>query len=173
MIYALVLIARLVMFFTSFGLFCAFEIAGKRTFEIDVFIFVTIRFGICLPLSKKARSLFQEAKERLDIHKDIPLFVEPKFEYNANPLAKIEEFFNTPAEKPIKEIYKPCLYPYSNMMITPAGDVYPCLSQKIGNVKDMPIKEVFNLPHYKCFRKNLKAAKVFGACQMCCELSVK
>ena len=65
------------------------------------------------------------------------------------------------------------MYPYSNMMITPAGDVYPCLSQRIGNVKDMKIKDVFNLPHYRCFRKNLKAAKVFGACQMCCELCVK
>ena len=40
-------------------------------------------------------------------------------------------------------------------------------------IKDMPIKEVFNLPHYRCFRKNLHAAKVFGACQMCCELCVK
>ena len=97
----------------------------------------------------------------------------PKFEYAKNPLAKIEEFFNTPADKPVSEIYKPCIYPYSNMMITPAGDVYPCLSQKIGNVKEMSIKEAFNLPHYRCFRKNLKAAKVFGACQMCCELCVK
>ena len=86
---------------------------------------------------------------------------------------KIEEFFNTPAEKPVAEIYKPCMYPYSNMMINPQGDVYPCLSQKIGNIKDMQIKEVFNLPHYRCFRKNLHAAKVFGACQMCCELCVK
>lgn len=97
----------------------------------------------------------------------------PKFEYAPNPLSKIEEFFNTPEDKPISSIYQPCKYPYSNMMINPAGDVYPCLSQRIGNVKDMSLKEVFNLPHYRCFRKNLKAAKVFGACQMCCELCVK
>lgn len=97
----------------------------------------------------------------------------PKFEYAKNPLAKIEEFFNTPYDKPITEIYKPCKYPYSNMMINPAGDVYPCLSQRMGNVKEKPLKDVFNLPHYRCFRKNLKASKVFGACQMCCELEVK
>lgn len=97
----------------------------------------------------------------------------PKFEYSKNPLLKIEEFFNTSEDKPINEIYKSCLYPYSNMMITPCGDVYPCLSQKIGNVKDMPIKEVFNMPHYRCFRKNLKVSGLFGACQMCCELCVK
>lgn len=97
----------------------------------------------------------------------------PKFEYAKNPLEKIEEFFAIPTDKPVAEIYKPCKYPYSNMMINPAGDVYPCLSQRIGNVKEKPLKEVFNLPHYRCFRKNLKASKVFGACQMCCELEVK
>lgn len=97
----------------------------------------------------------------------------PKFEYSKNPLEKIEEFFNTPENKPVSEIYKPCMYPYSNMMITPAGDVYPCLSQKIGNVRGGKIKEVFNMPNYRCFRKNLKASKVFGACQMCCELKLR
>ncbi len=97
----------------------------------------------------------------------------PKFEYNNNPLESIIKFFNTDENKPVSEIYKPCMYPFSNMMITPAGDIYPCLSQKIGNIKNLSIKEAFNLPQYRCFRKNLKAAKVFGACQMCCELCVK
>jgi radical SAM protein with 4Fe4S-binding SPASM domain len=59
-------------------------------------------------------------------------------------------------------------------MINPAGDVYPCLSIKIGNVKDKKIKELFNNPKYCCFRKNLKATGgTFGACQMCCELELK
>ncbi len=97
----------------------------------------------------------------------------PKFEYNNNPLESIIKFFNTDENKPVSEIYKSCMYPFSNMMITPAGDIYPCLSQKIGNIKNLSIKEAFNLPQYRCFRKNLKAAKVFGACQMCCELCVK
>jgi MoaA/NifB/PqqE/SkfB family radical SAM enzyme len=60
------------------------------------------------------------------------------------------------------------------MFINPEGFVYPCLSQKIGNVKDKPLKEIFNEPHFCCFRKNLKASGgTFGACQMCCELKVK
>ncbi len=97
----------------------------------------------------------------------------PKFEYNKNPLLAIENFFNTEEQKPLSEIYAPCTFPYNNMFINPEGYVYPCLSQKIGNVKDMPIKELFNLPHYCCFRKNLKAnGGTFGACQMCCELQV-
>ena len=44
---------------------------------------------------------------------------------------------------------------------------------KMGNLKEGTIKEIFNKPHYCCFRKNIKAAKVFGACQMCCELDIK
>lgn len=119
---------------------------------------------------------FKEVYKELDSlskNSKVKIRFSPKFEYSKDPLSKIEEFFNTPKEKPISEIYKPCMYPYSNMMITPSGDVYPCLSQRIGNVKDKKIMEVFNMPSYRCFRKNLKAAKVFGACQMCCELCSK
>ena len=97
----------------------------------------------------------------------------PKFEYSEDPLSKIEEFFNTSCDKPIQEIYKPCMYPFSNMMINPEGDIYPCLSQKVGNVRETSIIEAYNQPHFRCFRKNLQYSKVFGACQMCCELEVK
>lgn len=96
----------------------------------------------------------------------------PKFS-NKNTLEQIEKFFDYGADKPIQEIYEPCLYPFSNMMINPQGDVYPCLSLKIGNVRGKNLKEVFNEPKMCCFRKNLKYSKVFSACQMCCELKVK
>ena len=34
--------------------------------------------------------------------------------------------------------------------------------------------KIINNPNYCCFRKNLKASGgTFGACQLCCELSVK
>ncbi len=97
----------------------------------------------------------------------------PKFENSANPLQKIEEFFNYPENKSVNEIYKPCKFPFSNTFITPEGNLYPCLSQKMGNVKENTIKEIFNKPNYCYFRKNLKASNVFGACQMCCELELK
>jgi len=96
----------------------------------------------------------------------------PKFEGH-DPLGKIEKFFSYDENKLIQEIYEPCKYPFSNMMINPQGDVYPCLSLNIGNVRDKSLKEVFNMPKYCCFRKNLKASGVFEACQMCCELCVK
>lgn len=88
-------------------------------------------------------------------------------------ISNIEKFFSYDENKPIQEIYKPCMYPFSNMMINPQGDVYPCLSLKTGNVRDKSLKEAFNNPKMCCFRKNLKYSKVFEACQMCCELKVK
>mgnify|MGYP001805961203 CR=1 FL=1 len=96
----------------------------------------------------------------------------PKFE-GKDVLGKIEKFYSFDENKAIQEIYEPCLYPFSNMMINPQGDVYPCLSLKIGNVREKMLKEVFNDAKYCCFRKNLKASELFEACQMCCELCVK
>lgn len=88
-------------------------------------------------------------------------------------ILEIEKFFNYPQDKAIQEIYEPCMYPFSNMMINPQGDVYPCLSLKIGNIREKSLKKVFNESKYCCFRQNLKDSKVFEACQMCCELKVK
>ena len=96
----------------------------------------------------------------------------PKFE-GGDELDKIKNFFSCDADKNITDIYYPCKYPFSNMMINPQGDVYPCLSLNIGNVRNMSIKDVYNLPKFRCFRKNLQCSKVFTSCQMCCELKVK
>ena len=99
----------------------------------------------------------------------------PKFDDDNwdRELEKIRNFFGKKNDMHPSEIYYPCKYPYSNMMINPQGDVYPCLSVKIGNVKDRKIKDVFNDPKFKCFRNNLKYSKAFTSCQMCCELTVK
>lgn len=96
----------------------------------------------------------------------------PKFD-GKDALEKIEKFYSYDKDKPIQEVYEPCLYPFSNMMINPQGDVYPCLSIKVGNIREKSLKKVFNEPKMCCFRKNLKSSKVFESCQMCCELCVK
>ncbi len=96
----------------------------------------------------------------------------PKFD-GGDELGKIKKFYTLGVNKKITDIYYPCKYPYSNMMINPQGDVYPCLALKIGNVRKTPLREVFNLPKFRCFRKNLQCSKLFTSCQMCCELKVK
>ncbi len=112
--------------------------------------------------------------ESLSKKSNVKIRFSPKFEYLKNPLEGIEKFFQTSTDKPVNEIYRPCYYPYSDMMINPEGFVYPCLSLKVGNVKEKGIKDLYNEPKYCCFRKNLKASGgVFGACQMCCECKLK
>ena len=75
--------------------------------------------------------------------------------------------------KHIKEIYFLCLFPYSNTIINPMGDIYPCLSYKMGNIKEQKLIDIINNTKYRCFRKNLKHSKIFSSCQMCCELKIK
>ena len=91
----------------------------------------------------------------------------PKFKPTGD-LDKIEKFFNS-GNKEASEIYKPCLFPFSNIFINPEGHVYPCLSVDMGSLKEKSITEIFNQPKYKCFRKNIKAAKILSGCQLCCE----
>ncbi len=99
----------------------------------------------------------------------------PKFDNEDSDveLNLIKKFFSEYKDKNVNEIYKPCLYPYSNTIINPMGDIYPCLSYKMGNIKEQSLKEIINSTKYCCFRKNLKYSNVFNSCQMCCELKVK
>lgn len=113
---------------------------------------------------KEIRSLSKKSK--------VQVRYAPKFE-GGDELAKIKAFYSDKQERTITDIYYPCKYPFSNMMINPQGDVYPCLSLKIGNIRDLPLKDVYNLPKFRCFRKNLQCSGVFTSCQMCCELRVK
>lgn len=114
------------------------------------------------------KEVYREIKA---IKKKTQIRFSPKFG-GRNVLEQIEKFFNYDENKVIQEIYEPCLYPFSNMMISPQGDVYPCFPLKMGNVREKSLKKVFNESKYCCFRKNLKYSKAFEACQMCCELKV-
>ena len=91
----------------------------------------------------------------------------PRFNHSGD-IKKIERFFSL-KDKPVSDIYKPCRIPMTSIYITPAGDIYPCLSYKIANLRDIKLKDAINIPKFKCFRKNLYHSKVFNACQMCCD----
>lgn len=95
----------------------------------------------------------------------------PKFKPTGD-LNRIIKFFEN-GDKKISEIYKPCLFPFSNLFINPEGHIYPCLSVDMGSLKENKLIEIFNRPQYKCFRKNIKAGKILNGCQLCCELYPK
>ncbi len=91
----------------------------------------------------------------------------PRFNATGD-IDKIEKFFNS-GNKPVTELYKPCKIPMTSVYITPAGDMYPCLSYNAANLREMKLKDAINTVKFKCFRKNLYAAKIFNACQTCCD----
>ena len=99
----------------------------------------------------------------------------PKFDHKDPEieLKLIEKFFTKYQKEDITKIYYPCLYPFSNTIINPSGDIYPCLSYKMGNVKEQKIIDIINNTKYRCFRKNVKYSKIFSSCQMCCEAKVR
>ncbi|MBQ9245577.1 radical SAM protein [bacterium] len=95
----------------------------------------------------------------------------PKFN-STGDLDRILTYFNF-GNKDIKEIYYPCNIPFSSVFITPEGDLYPCLSYKLGNVRNTNIQKALNSKEYKDFRTKLKQYKIFNACQLCCDAYLK
>ena len=91
----------------------------------------------------------------------------PKFK-EIGDLDRILKYFSL-GNKDVKSIYEPCRIPFSTVFITPEGDLYPCLSYKLGNVRNKKIQDVLNNEKYKNFRKNLKSDKIYNACQLCCD----
>lgn len=109
-------------------------------------------------------------KEMVKISKHSPTKLRwaPKFKPNMDGLKQIKYLFEH-GHDDITELYKPCVIPFCNLYINPEGDIYPCLAYKVGSVRENSLKEIINSPKYKCFRKNLKASKIFSACQLCCD----
>jgi MoaA/NifB/PqqE/SkfB family radical SAM enzyme len=91
----------------------------------------------------------------------------PKFQPK-NAIAQLKYFFNH-GDADVTDLYEPCVIPFCNFFINPEGNVYPCLSYKIGSVKEQQIMDIINSPKFRCFRKNLYASKIFTSCQLCCE----
>lgn len=113
---------------------------------------------------KQIKELSKKSKTKIRFY--------PKFNPD-NELNQIKRFYNEAVNEKVQDIYSPCLYPWANILITPSGDIYPCLSYKIGNIKDIPVKEVWNNEKFVEFRKQLKKNTMFTACQGCCQLKVK
>ena len=80
---------------------------------------------------------------------------------------QLESFLSSP--QPASGLYRPCTFPFSSLFINPQGDVYPCLSVRWGNVKELALREIWNGEKACTFRRALRKNGVFPACQMCCE----
>lgn len=116
------------------------------------------------------KEIYRELESLQNKSKTVLRFA-PRFNAKGD-IDRIEKFFKL-GNTPVNQIYKPCNIPMSALYITPDGNIYPCLSYNVGNVRDMKLKDAINTVKYKCFRKNLYYSKVFNACQMCCDGMIK
>lgn len=90
-----------------------------------------------------------------------------------------------PSKNSINNYYDPdwnensrCSYPWSRTIISPYGEVFPCVNLsmvncKLGNIKKKGLAEIWNGGKYKLFRNRLKENKLFPLCSKCCHINNK
>lgn len=64
--------------------------------------------------------------------------------------------------------YLPCFFPWSAFNVSPYGDVFPCISLNVGNIKEKSLNQIWNGEKMRQFRLKLKKVKIFPACHSCC-----
>jgi radical SAM protein with 4Fe4S-binding SPASM domain len=65
-----------------------------------------------------------------------------------------------------------CRAIWTNLYIGAKGGVYPCFINKVGNVRDNTLKELWNSSQMREFRQRRREGG-FAVCRGCCELEHK
>lgn len=90
-----------------------------------------------------------------------------------------------PSKDAIKNYYVPCWnensscsYPWSRTVISPYGEVFPCVNLSmvnciLGNIKENNLREIWNGKKYMLLRNKLKENKLFPLCSKCCHINNK
>lgn len=68
--------------------------------------------------------------------------------------------------------YEMCRAPWTNIRIAPNGDVYPCLSYSMGNIRDEKLRAIWTGEAMERFRAELQK-ELMPACLGCCFLKAK
>jgi len=87
--------------------------------------------------------------------------------YPANLLNEktLEKFYR---EKLSSLDFQACMLPWSRMSISPHGDVYPCLSYRVGNVRRESLARIWNGDRFREFRRHLDRKNLSNFCLGCC-----
>lgn len=69
-----------------------------------------------------------------------------------------------------------CLYPWARVIVSPYGEVFPCVplsmvDANMGNIKEMPLSRIWNGEKYRQFRKKLKKEGLLPICSKCCTVN--
>jgi len=89
-----------------------------------------------------------------------------------NPIMPIDDIVDHYQNRPDLEHFT-CNVVWSTMHIGPYGDVFPCYSYNMGNVKKNSLMEIWNGAKYRKFRQQLQQAGIFRGCIGCCMISYK
>jgi radical SAM protein with 4Fe4S-binding SPASM domain len=87
--------------------------------------------------------------------------------YPANMLNEktLEKFYR---QELSPQNFQACSLPWSRMSISPHGDVYPCLSYRVGNVRRESLARIWNGDRFREFRKCLERKRLSNFCLGCC-----
>lgn len=89
-----------------------------------------------------------------------------------NPIMPIDDIVDHYENTPDLEHFT-CNVVWSTMHIGPYGDVFPCFSYNMGNVRKNSLMEIWNGDRYRKFRQQLQQAGIFRGCIGCCMISYK
>ena len=64
--------------------------------------------------------------------------------------------------------FKACFLPWSRMSISPHGDVFPCMSFLVGNVRNDSLAKIWNNDRFRAFRASLDKKSLSSFCFSCC-----
>lgn len=79
--------------------------------------------------------------------------------------ANIERFYR---QELTPNSFKACFLPWSRMSISPHGDVFPCMSYRIGNVREDSLAKLWNSERFRAFRGALDKKSLSSFCFSCC-----
>ncbi len=82
----------------------------------------------------------------------------------------LHSYFDT---SPIEKRYSVCREPWSGMVISSTGEVYPCLSVSIGDLKKQSLSQILTSDENRHFRKQLTKKGIFAVCDGCCYARLK
>ena len=87
--------------------------------------------------------------------------------YPPFPSAEMAEKFFLAPEKYAGRLQR-CTGPWGNLVVNPEGDVFPCLSVRVGSVRGSSWRAAWQGPAFRDFRRAIREHGTMPACWGCC-----
>jgi len=109
-------------------------------------------------------------REQLERLSQMPSDNGPVIRFSPNiPIEKIESHYAN--ELDVRSYT--CSAPWSGINVSAYGEVFPCFNYRIGSLRENSLRELWNGPRYRAFRRALKKNGLFSGCVGCCDLAYR